>query len=145
MADKERGFAGRARSMTASSDESGSSSATARNDEASGSGSGPKPTVTVNIHNPAVTYGGLNPEIEENIDIIKPVPAHDLRRDATDRWRTLGSDLDEDPNVKGKQRCTSAASRGSWIHASVPQTADCSHVPLGFVARGPPGFQDPAD
>ncbi|KAI2630201.1 F-box domain-containing protein [Hypomontagnella submonticulosa] len=111
MADKERGFAGRARSMTASSDESGSSSATARNDEASGSGSGPKPTVTVNIHNPAVTYGGLNPEIEENIDIIKPVPAHDLRRDATDRWRTLGSDLDEDPNVKGKQRCTSAASR----------------------------------
>ncbi|KAI1100305.1 F-box domain-containing protein [Jackrogersella minutella] len=85
----------------------------------SGSGSGPK-TGTINVHNPAVSYGGIDPEIEENVLVIKSVPAHDVRWDATnDRRNLLGSDLDDDVDededddldVPIKRRSTSAARR----------------------------------
>ncbi|KAI1383911.1 F-box domain-containing protein [Hypoxylon trugodes] len=76
------------------------------NDEASGSGSGSKSVVTVNIHNPAVTYGGLNPEIEENIDIIKAVSGDDTIRN------TLAFNLYEDDfDVPVKRRSASEADR----------------------------------
>ncbi|KAI2605564.1 F-box domain-containing protein [Hypoxylon sp. NC1633] len=82
----------------------------------SGSGSddetGPRTTGTINVHNPAVTYGGLNPEIEENVLIIQSVADDDLRRDATDRRKMLGPDLDDDLEVLSKRRSTSPSKRG---------------------------------
>ncbi|KAI1464122.1 uncharacterized protein F4812DRAFT_443436 [Daldinia caldariorum] len=68
-------------------------------------------TYTVNIHNPAVTYGGLNPEIEEHVLIVKTVPDHDLRYGTADRRKMLGPDLDEDLGIPLQRRSTSAASR----------------------------------
>ncbi|KAI1759307.1 F-box domain-containing protein [Hypoxylon sp. FL1150] len=108
----------RTRSATAAS--SGESSAGAADNkpknegESSGSGSGSgsesesKPKVTINVHNPAVSYGGINPEIEENVDAIKSVPDDDLRRDATDRRKLLGSDDEELP---AKRRSTTPRHR----------------------------------
>ncbi|OTB02968.1 hypothetical protein M426DRAFT_13005 [Hypoxylon sp. CI-4A] len=111
MADEERGRVWRTRSQTTSSDTSNpsSSSTTEQEDEASGSGS--KSTGTVNVHNPAVSYGRVNPEIEENIELVQTVPAHDFRRDATDPSKVLNVDLDDEPDVSANRRSKSAASR----------------------------------
>lgn len=34
---------------------------------------------TLNVHNPTVSYGGIDPEIEENIQFISDVSSHGLR------------------------------------------------------------------
>ncbi|KAI1209306.1 F-box domain-containing protein [Annulohypoxylon truncatum] len=99
------------------SDDSSSGVETTRDDEASGSGlgsgsgsgSGSK-SGTINVHNPAVSYGGIDPEIEENVLLVKSVPAHDVRWDATDHRRNpLDPDLDDDLDTAVKRRTVSAS------------------------------------
>lgn len=109
MSDEGRERIWHPRPTTTSSDEASSSNATAPDNAPSGSTS----TYTVNIHNPAVTYGGLNPEIEEHVLVVKSVPDDDLRYGTTDRRKLLGPDLDEDLDVPIQRRSTSVASRGS--------------------------------
>ncbi|KAI0015420.1 f-box domain-containing protein [Xylariomycetidae sp. FL0641] len=43
-----------------------------------------KSPVTLNAPNPAVKYGGINPEIEENVENVRSLPGPVLRRDAED-------------------------------------------------------------
>ncbi|KAI1643290.1 F-box domain-containing protein [Daldinia loculata] len=107
MSDEGRERIWHPRPTTTSSDEASSSNATAPDNAPSGSTS----TYTVNIHNPAVTYGGLNPEIEEHVLVVKSVPDDDLRYGTTDRRKLLGPDLDEDLDVPIQRRSTSVASR----------------------------------
>ncbi|KAH9892202.1 F-box domain-containing protein [Xylariomycetidae sp. FL2044] len=48
----------------------------------------PKPTpasVTVNVPNPAVTYGGINPEIDENVILVEGIPDDEFQRDVSKR------------------------------------------------------------
>ncbi|KAI2469837.1 F-box domain-containing protein [Annulohypoxylon bovei var. microspora] len=103
MAEEGRGRIWHTKStITNSSDDSSSGAEATRDDEASGSGSGTK-TGTINVHNPAVSYGRLDPEIEENVFVVKSVPAHDVRRNL------LEPDLDDDLDTPLK-RCTTSAS-----------------------------------
>ncbi|KAL7620545.1 hypothetical protein AAE478_009540 [Parahypoxylon ruwenzoriense] len=122
MAGEERIW--RHRSTTASSGESSTSDTAtadgiAQANEPAGSESGsepqPKSTGTVNIHNPAVAYGGINPEIEENVLIVKSVSDDGLRCDATNRYKTLGPSLEDDhlDNSINRQN-TSTSSRGGY-------------------------------
>lgn len=131
------------------SDDSSSGAKTTRDDEATGSGSGSgscsgsgagSKTGTINVHNPAVSYGGIDPEIEENVLLVKSVPAHDARWDARDRRRNqLDPDSDDDLDIPSKRRITSTStSRGSWIHASIPHSANNHHVLPDFVYTGAP-------
>ncbi|KAI1371830.1 F-box domain-containing protein [Hypoxylon crocopeplum] len=122
-----------------SSDESGPSvDETTRDSEYEGgvsgseseSESGPKTTGTVNIHNPAVTYGGINPEIEENVLIIESVPGVNPRRDDTVRRKLLGSDLDDD-YVPVKRRSTTPASRDPTPASSSLGIANSPSSPAG--------------
>ncbi|KAI1492892.1 F-box domain-containing protein [Biscogniauxia mediterranea] len=90
-------------------------------------GSGPKTSVTLNAPNPAVTYGRLNPEIEENVAIVETVSDEGLRGNAADRYNMLSSrgntPLSVDP--------ASNSSRGTVIHAvAAPSTNYPSSVNL---------------
>ncbi|KAI0169388.1 F-box domain-containing protein [Hypoxylon sp. FL1284] len=97
----------------------------------SGSGSGsesdsePKPGGTVNVHNPAVSYGGINPEIEENVSVVKSVPDDDLRRYATDRRKMFGSDPDDDLEIPAKRRSTTPRHREPTPARSPPTSSRC--------------------
>ncbi|KAI0882352.1 uncharacterized protein GGS22DRAFT_170744 [Annulohypoxylon maeteangense] len=127
--------------ITDSSDDSSSGVETTRDDEAStsiselgsgsGSGSGSK-TGTINVHNPAVSYGRIDPEIEENVLLVKSVPAHDLRWDDTDhRHNLLDPNLDDDdPSTLGKQRITSASTSRDSSPAKSFSSCPSERTPL---------------
>ncbi|KAI0828102.1 F-box domain-containing protein [Hypoxylon sp. FL0890] len=125
MAEEGRGRVWHTKSTTASSDDAGSSTATPRNDEASRSGSSGFKTGTINVHNPAVSYGRIDPEIEENVLLVKSVP---VEIPQLDHRKELGCDSDDDdPDVPGKRRSTSAASRDlSSAHSSPSSSTDTS-------------------
>ncbi|KAI5864952.1 F-box domain-containing protein [Durotheca rogersii] len=100
----------------------------ARASDVSESGSEPEPKSigTVNIHNPAVTYGRLNPEIEENILILDSVSDDGLRCDATNRLKMLWPDVDENDRASdtiGREAAdTNRPSRGECPDGSSPET-----------------------
>ncbi|KAI1451828.1 F-box domain-containing protein [Annulohypoxylon moriforme] len=118
MAEEGRGRIWHPKSaITNLSDDSSSGAETTQDNEASAStsastsasASGSK-TGTINVHNPAVSYGGIDPEIEENVLLVKSVPAHDVRWDATDHNRNLlDPDLEDDLDTPVKRRTTSAS------------------------------------
>ncbi|KAI1088630.1 hypothetical protein F5B19DRAFT_412752 [Rostrohypoxylon terebratum] len=120
MAEEGRGRIWHTESATNNlSDNSSSGAETTRDDEANGSGSGSgsgsglgtaSKTGTINVHNPAVSYGGIDPEIEENVLLVKSVPAHDARWDARDRRRNqLDPDSDDELDLPSKRRITSTS------------------------------------
>lgn len=49
-------------------------------------------TVTLNAPNPAVSYGGINPEIEESVHLVESVSEHGLR----------GTSLSSDKKVESR-------------------------------------------
>ncbi|OTA89096.1 hypothetical protein M434DRAFT_114085 [Hypoxylon sp. CO27-5] len=132
MAEEGRGRVWHTKSTTTSSDDASSSTATPGGERASGSECSGFKTGTINVHNPAVSYGGIDPEIEENVLLVKTVPGE---LPWLDRRKELNCDLDDDINTPEKRSRTSAASRGSWIHASIPQTTATSRS--ASLAREP--------
>ncbi|KAI1079003.1 F-box domain-containing protein [Whalleya microplaca] len=102
----EDGRVWRRRSRSATSSSSGSP-ANRQQQDGESSAEGPRTTGTLNVHNPAVSYGGVNPEIEENVLLVQSVPDDDLRRGATDRRRMLGFDWGDDNDDSVNERHTS--------------------------------------
>ncbi|KAI0003475.1 F-box domain-containing protein [Xylariaceae sp. FL0662B] len=92
MSEDERVW--RRRSGSTSSSSSGPGTTAEQAGGASSDGS--KPIVTLNVHNPAVSYGGVNPEIEENVHVVQSVSDDELRWDTVGRRKMLGSDLGAD-------------------------------------------------
>ncbi|KAI0473492.1 F-box domain-containing protein [Xylariaceae sp. FL0804] len=91
----------------------------------SGADSGAKPTVTLNAPNAAVSYGRINPEVEENFDAVQSVPSERLRgeRSMASYARGRPSDSEELNATVGrgtdaKGRPASAAPSGHTSTAS---------------------------
>ncbi|KAI1502539.1 F-box domain-containing protein [Biscogniauxia marginata] len=80
------------------------------------SGNSPKPSITLNVPNPAVTYGRLNPEIEENVAIVESVSDEGLRGNITDRYNMLSSDVSTKVSVN--RGSSSSSTGGTDLHAS---------------------------
>ncbi|CAJ2499762.1 Uu.00g026150.m01.CDS01 [Anthostomella pinea] len=116
-------------------EESGAEAAAQGDEPPEPSSSGPKSSITLNVPNPAVSYGRLNPEIEENVALVGDLSGDGLRTDATDRRNMLGSNLATRlPSSQDDQGSTSRGTTSSDPSTPSANQRDASHL-LGLPSE----------
>lgn len=78
---------------------------------------------TINVHNPAVSYGGIDPEIEENIQFIKDVSDRGLRVPGTESGGKSRSQATKRRLSPSPFRST----KGTWGIISCTLVRSCRH------------------
>ncbi|KAI0595528.1 F-box domain-containing protein [Biscogniauxia sp. FL1348] len=100
--------------------------------------SGPKTSVTLNVPNPAVTYGRLNPEIEENVAIVETVSDEGLRGNAADRYNMLSSGgitpLSVDPGSGSNRGTAPHIAAASSSSTNCPSSVNLPSLPSELIA-----------